>query len=190
MKNTSIFTLCLLIIFTASISFGQKARPRSNASKPKTTIKAKGTIELEAGLLFNSGDTKPVVRATFYLLKENPEKIVVTQENLDIYNKDRAGSSIIGRETLSGFGLLGAALAMDGQLAPNFAIAAKKSLQTSSTASGTTGFDGKATMTSVPTGDYYLFGYYRFGGQTIYWNIPVSVKTGVNKIVLDNNNAE
>jgi hypothetical protein len=180
--------LCLLIIFTASISFGQKARPRSNAPKPKTTIKANGTVELEAGLLFNSGDTKPVARATFYLLKENPEKIILTQENVDLYNKDTSKYSI-RPETLSEWSMYGAALSMDGYASPSFAIAAKKSLEASSTASGTTGFDGKATLTSVPTGDYYLFGYYRFGKQTTYWNIPVSVKTGVNKIVLDNNNS-
>jgi len=51
-----------------------------------------------------------------------------------------------------------------------------------------TGFDGKATFGNVPVGDYFLFGYYTFERQTTYWNIPVSIKAGTNKLVLDNNN--
>jgi hypothetical protein len=187
MKNTSILTLCLLITFTASISFGQKARPRSNAAKPKTATKAvaKGNLELEAGLIFNSGDVKPVGRATFYVLKENAEKVILTQEMLNIFNQE---STYGKKDSLDKWSLYGAILYMDGRYTPNYAIAAKKALDTASVSSGTTGFDGKVTIPNIPIGNYFIFGYYTVGKQTTYWNTPVSIKAGANKLVLDNDN--
>ncbi len=183
MKNTSILTLCLLITFTASISFGQKARPRSNASKPKTATKAvaKGNLELEAGLIFNSGDVKPVGRATFYVLKENAEKIILTQEIFDILNREREQeSSSITTRSFDKWSLYGAVHRMDGEYTPNYAIAAKKALETASVGSGVTGFDGKAIIKNIPIGDYFIFGYYKFGKQITYWNAPVSIKAEAN----------
>jgi uncharacterized protein YdeI (BOF family) len=189
-------------MLTSSAAFAQKSRPRSTGAKSKVATKSQpkpepkaeakpapvrtGKIDLEAGLVFNSGDVKPVVRADFYLFKDNAEKIVITQKHLDLYNQE-----IVPRgttETLNGWSMYGAVLYMNGRLTPSFAVAVKKSLESSSVASSTTGLDGKATLEDVPVGDYYLFGYYKFGRETAYWNIPVSVKPGTNKIILSNDN--
>lgn len=156
--------------------------------KPKSTPPGKtGSLDLEAGLIFNSGDVKPVGRATFYLLKEDPNKIVLTQEHLDAYNQDMASFSS-ATETLNKWTMYGAVLYMDGHLAPSFAVGVKKSLDAAAVSQTSTGFDGKATFANVPVGNYFLFGYYTFGEQTTYWNIPVSISAGTNKLVLDNNN--
>jgi hypothetical protein len=200
MKSINILVLGLTLTFVVSTTFAQKSRPRSNVSKPKTTTKAvaKGSIELEAGLLFNSGDVKPVGRATFYVLKEDAKNVILTQEQFDIYNKDMTaflqrvggGNSIQEEEdSLSKWSLYSAVLSMDGRITPNFAISAKKSIETASITSTTTGFDGKATFESVPVGDYHIFGYYKVGKETTYWNVPITVKAGVNKIILDNENS-
>ncbi|MFN0278552.1 MAG: hypothetical protein ACKVRN_08120 [Pyrinomonadaceae bacterium] len=164
------------------------------ATQPKETSKTEtkaapvktGNIDLEAGLVFNSGDVKPVGRATFYLLKEDPSKVILTQANLDVYNSDKSrfGTS----ETLEKWSMYGAVLYMDGALTPNFALAVKKSIDAASVAQATTGFDGKASFEGIPAGDYFLFGYYKFGKQTTYWRIPITVKAGANKVVLDNEN--
>lgn len=159
----------------------------------KTTVKApatgpvkKGSVDVEAGLVFNSGDVKPVGRATFYLLTEDPSKIILTQPHLDAHNTD------IGRfgrtETLDKWSMYGAVLYMDGSLSPTFAIAVKRALDGAAVGQTTTGFDGKATFADIPAGDYFLFGYYKIGKQTTYWSLPVTVKAGSNKVILDNNN--
>jgi hypothetical protein len=187
MKNSSIFTLCLLITFTASISFGQKARPRSKALKPKTTTKAvaKGNLQLEAGLLFESGDVKPVGRATFYLLKENAEKLLLTQEHLNIFNQEARYKE----KSVADWGMYSAVISLSSDgITPITTTALKKAINDATIASETTGFDGKTTFTNIPTGDYYLFGTYRLNNSSTYWNLPVSIKAGANKIILDNNN--
>lgn len=168
----------------------ESATPAESAvitTKPSVTASTKkGTVDIEAGLVFNSGDVKPVGRATFYLLREDATKIVLTQPHLDAHNLD------IGRfgrtETLDKWSMYAAVLYMDGSLSPTFAVAAKKSIDAASVAQATTGFDGKATIQDVPVGDYFLFGYYKFGKQTTYWSLPISVKAGTNKVVLDNDN--
>lgn len=158
----------------------------SKVKEPVAAPVKMGSVDLEAGLVFNSGDVKPVGRATFYLLKEDASKIVLTQSHLDAHNVD------IGRfgrtETLDKWSMYGAVLYMDGSLSPTFALAAKKALDAASVGQTTTGFDGKATFQNVPVGDYFLFGYYKFGKQTTYWSLPVTVKVGANKVVLDNDN--
>jgi hypothetical protein len=163
------------------------AQPKETSKAGTKTVSVKtGRIDLEAGLIFNSGDVKPVGRATFYLLKEDASKIILTQPHLDAHNQD------IGRfgrtETLDKWSMYGAVLYIDGSLSPTFALAVKTALDAASVGQTTTGFDGKATFQDVPVGDYFLFGYYTIGKQTTYWNLPVTVKAGANKVVLDNNN--
>jgi hypothetical protein len=184
-------------MLTVSISsaFGQKPRPRTapkatsaTTKKPATKAVAKGSIQLEAGLVFNSGDVKPVGRATFYLLKEDAKKVIITQEHLDLFNNDSSRLSVTRNPTLENWSLYGAVLYMDGSLAPTFATTVKNDLDKVKVATTTTGFDGKATFDNVPVGDYYIFGVYKFGKQTTYWNLPISVKAGGNKIILDNEN--
>jgi hypothetical protein len=207
MKRVNIAVFSVLLVLSASTVFAQRTRSRTgSASRPKVTTPRQpvpapvkeperpapvktGKIELEAGLIFNSGDVKPVGRATFYVLKESAEKIVLTQEHLDLYNQDLASLRFGSQEkSLSGWSMYEAVLYMDGQLTPNFAVKVRDAISKASVASATTGFDGKATIEDIPVGDYYLFGVYRVGKQTAYWNVPVSVKAGTNKVILDNDN--
>jgi hypothetical protein len=207
MKPLNLGILCLLLVTSASAVSAQRTRSRTGgASRPKATAPTQpqpapikeperpapvktGKIELEAGLIFNNGDVKPVGRATFYVLKENPEKIVLTQEHLDMYNQDLSSLGFGSeKQSLDKWSMYGAVLYMDGRLTPTYAVAVKNALDKASVASSSTGFDGKATLEDIPVGDYYLFGYYKIGKETTYWNVPVSVKAGTNKVILDNNN--
>jgi hypothetical protein len=205
MKRVNIAVLSVLFVLSASTAFAQRTRSRTgSASRPKATAPTPkaatpaqpepakeperpapvktGKIELEAGLIFNSGDVKPVGRATFSVLKESAEKIVLTQEHLDMYNRDISSLGFGSQEkSLAGWSMYGAVLYMDGQITPSYAAAVRDAISKASVASATTGFDGKATIEDVPIGDYYLFGVYKFGKQTTYWNVPVSVKAGTNR---------
>lgn len=155
---------------------------------PAVASNKKGNIDLEAGLVFNSGDVKPVGRVTFYLFREDGKKVLLTQEHFDAYSQDTARFGL--PNSFDKWSLYEAVLYMDGRVAPTFALAAKKAIDTAAINQATTGFDGKASFSDVPVGDYFLFGYYSFGKQTTYWNIPLSVKQGTNKIVLDNDNMQ
>jgi hypothetical protein len=189
MKNVSALILCLLITFTASTSFGQKARPRSNAPKPKTATKAvaKGNIQLEAGLIYKNGDSKPVARVKVYLIKEDLKNTFLTQEHLDMYNEwaTSPGSKI---NSLDDWSLYGAVINWEQVVNPTLNAVLKESLAKITITSETTGFDGKATFTNIPTGNYFLFAFYRPNTQGSLWNVPISVRPGINKIILDNNN--
>jgi hypothetical protein len=187
MKTLNIIALCLLLTFTASISFGQKARPRSNAPKPKTTIKANGKVELEAGLIYKNGDSKPVARVKVYLIKEDLKNAFLTQEHLDMYN-EWATSPGFKINSLNDWSLYGVVINWEQTVNPTLNAALKKSLAKITITSETTGFDGKATFTNIPTGNYFLFTFYRPNTQGSFWNVPISVKPGINKIILDNNN--
>ena len=44
--------------------------------------------------------------------------------------------------------------------------------------------------TAVCTGDYFLFGYGRFGDHILVWQVPVSIMPGTNVVELDQYNAE
>lgn len=161
----------------------------ATTAKPKVAVAGPiktGNIDIEAGLVFNSGDVKPVGRATFYILREDGKKVLLTQEHFDAYSQDTSRFGL--PKSFDKWSLYEAVLYMDGRIAPTFALAAKKALDTAAINQATTGFDGKASFSNVPVGDYFLFGYYSFGKQTTYWNVPVSVKPGANKIILDNDN--
>lgn len=194
-KHTLTLALALTLLTTAA--FPQTKPPRTTPLKTvPVKVSAKATLDLEAGLIFNSGDVKPVGRATFYLLKENPEKVILTQEHLDTYNKELAdvlkqlGGGLEGLtyDTLDKWSLESAADGLHGDLTPNFAVILKKDIEAASTEKTITGFDGKATFTSIPVGDYYIFGIYKVGKQSTYWSVPVSVKPDTNKVILDNEN--
>jgi hypothetical protein len=93
-------------------------------------------------------------------------------------------------QTLDKWNMYEAVLYMDGNLTPTFAVAVKKSLDAAAISQTSTGFDGKATLENIPGGNYFVFGFYRFGKQTTYWSVPVSIKPGTNKLILDNNNMQ
>lgn len=189
MKMKLIGTVALVLGLTVTVSYAQKPRPKPATSKQKVTSPARtGSLDLEAGLIFNSGDVKPVGRATFYLIKADGKTVLLTQDHFNLYTQDTARFGL--PKSFDKWSLYEAVLYMDGRIAPTFAAAAKKDLEAAAVSQSTTGFDGKATFSDVPAGDYFVFGYYSFGKQTTYWNVPVTIKPGSNKLVLDNDNMQ
>ena len=70
-------------------------RQLNEKQEPKDTASpATGSLELEAGLVFNSGDVKPVGRATFYLLKQSADSLIRTRANFDLFTKDKRSKGL------------------------------------------------------------------------------------------------
>lgn len=170
---------------------------------PVATIKpgsaaVTGSLALEAGLVFNSGDVKPVSRLEFFLLKADPEALIRNRETFELFKNDtkafdaKYGGGFPGltdQKTFESWSFHEAVLYMGNpEIRPTFAVAATKAIVDNKVASTMTGFDGKGVFENVPVGDYYIFANYKIGKQTAIWRVPVTIKAGANKIILDNNN--
>ncbi len=90
--------------------------------------------------------------------------------------------------SLNDWSLYGAVINWEQAVNPTLNATLKESLAKITVTSETTGFDGKATFTNIPAGNYFLFAFYRPNTRGNLWNVPISVKPGINKIILDNNN--
>jgi hypothetical protein len=176
MKINKLFIFWFLITLTLlSVSVnGQKNKKTPVTKKPVTS--QKGTLSIEAGLVFKSGDVKPVARVEFYLLNKDLNSVL---EEANIQSE--SGMNLVS--TL--------ALALSY---PNFhqdtVEKAITSIKFHSVSSAITDFQGKATFRPVKTGNYYLYGFAKAGNSKVLWNLNVSLKNGQNSITLDNNNVE
>jgi len=158
-----------------------------------------GSIEIEAALVFESRDVKPVVRERFYLLKEDPASLILTKENYELAKREAAKEEFTRRIIASKFEEWNFKQAtLYSELFPPYQEAILKILDAKAAAKAETGFDGKLRLDGVPTGTYYLFGVYHYAEagydygfympKAVIWNLPVTVKAGLNKIILDNKN--
>ena len=145
--------------------------------------KKNSVLSLEAGLVFKSGDVKPVARTEFQLLDTSLTKIL-----LDAGAKP-PGS---GFKEDPEYGLLFTyALASnglgDGKNFPKniFEIVGKHIVQ-----STTSDFGGKAKFAPVPQGTYYLSAISHTPNGYVIWNSKVELTSAESSITLDQNNAK
>ena len=150
--------IVLLVILALAASVNLYGQVKRSPTKPKAgAIAAKrGTLDVEAGLVFKTGDTKPVARATFWLLKTNPETLMVNDNLERIWKTDLPG----GRGSLN---FSSAKRLFGSPYAPQFTAAVRQALDGDQVAKMTTGFDGKGQFAPVATGEYFLFGKYSWG---------------------------
>ena len=162
--------------------------PNPVESKPKVSTSARrnSNLSIEAGLVFRSGDIKPVARTTFYLLDAHPGNILKeagvkpsdTGSGMDLEDPDKLAFSL--------------GLAMRYAELPSerpFVSAAMEALKPHIIQTVTTDFGGKAQFSSVPAGSYYLFGVAQTPQGMALWNMKVDLNAGQNAVTLDQNNA-
>ena len=160
-------------------------QPNSNVAAT-TPIKQSGVLSLEVGLVFKSGDVKPVARTTFYLLVDDLAKIL-KEAGIKTANHDGTPKESPDEDLVEVF-----ALATKYKSLPayqSFYPAALAALKPHVVQSVTTDFSGKAIFESLPTGTYYLMGVTQTPKGYAIWNLRVDIKSGQSSIVLDQNNA-
>lgn len=194
MKKKTFLFLIIVVLSMGSIVAQTKRRAPTKSQTPasaKTAPAAKsGKLEIEAGLIFKSGDTKPVARATFRLLKKDALSLIRTEETYQAFLSE-GSTRISGYPTYESFNAETAMLWYGSRYSDKFTPIVNQNLDRESVGTMTTGFDGKGVFESVPLGDYFLFGKYSWGdrsGNEAAWNVPVTIKAGTNKLILDNNN--
>lgn len=161
-------------------------------------LNQQATVSIEAALVFKSGDVKPVARTEFMLLDKNFETILQESDFTSELPEDLKGK-ISKISPLKAFALLANATEKAASYSvptstgkDEFRLALMKAtaaVKPHTLYSTTTDFQGKAEFKEVKAGEYYLFGYSNAGATVVVWNLKTEVKSGQNKITLDQNNA-
>ena len=136
-------------------------------------------LNVEAALIYNYGGAQPVGRTKFYILDESAE-VVLAAANL------RKISANLSNLDNYAFALKGSGLSPEYT---NFATGAVESLKSHYLGEFETDFNGKAEYKFTKTGSFWVFGITQTRKGHAIWNVPVELKSGQNKIILDQNNA-
>lgn len=153
---------------------------------PAEPAKENGVLSLEAGLVYRSGDVKPVARTEFHLLDQDLVKIL---EDAGVKPKE---GSLLARTAAQGNMNFAFALAAKYNSLPDnqpFYLAAMEAIKPHILKTVTTDFSGKANFEAVPAGTYHLMGLASTPRGFAFWSMPVEIKAGQTSIVLDQNNA-
>lgn len=143
------------------------------------------SIEVEAALVYRSGDVRPVARTQLFLLDENLVTILRA-----------AGLKTVGIVASRGdtddnllftFGLAMKYPSNNDYLA--FYPAAAEALKKHVKHQATTDFTGRVTFENVKAGSYFIYGMSETPRGFVLWNLPVEVKSEKVKLILDQNNA-
>ena len=178
---------------TATTDDGQKVLLKSNGTwqfvnKKSASTKDKGTLSIETGLVFKSGDSKPVSRTTFYLLDNRFPQILI-----DGSIKNAEGEIIQDKTNAYVSFVLGSSMKInsrtDQPLYLDFYDRAWSLIKPHVLQSVVTGFDGKAVFKPMPTGHYYIMGYYEVSKSKVFWDVEVNISSGDNHLTLDQNNS-
>jgi hypothetical protein len=161
--KAKILIAVITVIITLSAAAVSNAQKRKVPKAKKAAVSQKGNLSIEAGIIFDSGQVNPVARAGFYLLNADAEEVIHLKDiTLDL-NFPIFESGGVSRAITA--------------IEPHIISLA------------TTNFQGKALFQPVKTGNYYLFGFTKAGKSAVVWNLQISIKSGTNSIILDNNNA-
>lgn len=155
-------------------------------AKAQAINKQKGSLSIEAGLVFQSGDVKPVARTTFYLLDADLAQIL-REAGITPPDKPSNNSEATDNDFIVSFAFANRYATLEKYQA--FLLAATAAIKPHIIQSITTDFTGKAVFESVPEGAYYLVGVATPAKAIVAWNLKVTVKAGQTSITLDQNNA-
>lgn len=151
---------------TTTTAPGQTTTVPGTSTSVTAPAPDKGAVVIKAELTQPRGAAQPVRNAKFYLLEQSVESIL-----------SDAGVEPIEGNTLSGS--LGLSIVYPDRYG-DFNRTAMRAISSKAKYSGTSDGSGKASVTGVTPGSYYLFGLARAGRGFALWNSPVSVIAGDN----------
>lgn len=156
-----------------------------SVNQPSPAAQA-AALNIEAGLVYRSGDSKPVARTEFHLLDKSAAAII-REAGVKLSDRPTGAEDNTDQRVMFSLGLNMAYREVSNSEAYNAAMTAIKQHIIKSF---TTDFGGKAAIDGIPQGDYYLFGFYKSAKGFVIWNVPVNLKPGSNSLTLDQNNAD
>lgn len=182
-----------------SVTAVQEKPPALAQPKIEAVEQANKVIFVEAGLVYKSGDIKPVARSEFYLLDDS---LVEIFKNANIKYPMDADETVPNFHELiypklivEAFGLIHASIGKftsdSAQVRKfrDFHANALAAIEPHIIQQATTGFSGKAKFESIKTGTYYLMGVYKTPRGVAVWNSRIDAKNAETTVVLDQDNA-
>lgn len=167
------------------------------APKVTSSISSNKVLIIDAGVVYASGDVKPVARTSFYILNESLGDILKSA-NLNV----TANTVSQEHDTLVNIGFFGTVHVMIDKLtsindtsspaiqkAKSFYSQAITAIEPHIVQRGITDFSGKLRFDSLPSGVYYVMGVYKTPKGSAIWNLRVVLNDQETKIILDQNNA-
>lgn len=167
--------LIALALMFAMVATGQKRRQTPHAKpSPTPTPIPLSTLSIEAGLIYNNGDVKPVARTTFLLLDDDLLTILKPFGE----TPGTLGSKLDFLKTFS-----------DSPKTKADYDQLKAAIQSHVIATATTDFSGRAKFESLTPGTRFVYGEFHVGSDRVAWNVRVELEAGKNTaLTLDNNN--
>jgi hypothetical protein len=135
-----------------------------------------GDVEIEAALVYKVGGAQPVARTTFYLLNESFDGVV---------EEAGVGMAVESMGAVDSY----AFAARHPESHPGYADAVGIILRRHVRFTAKTDFQGKTRFEKIPPGRYWIFGITETRAGHAGWNVPVTVKAGSQKVILDGENA-
>ncbi|BCG47158.1 hypothetical protein GEOBRER4_n1981 [Citrifermentans bremense] len=157
-------------------------------------VKADRVISVEAGLVYKSGDVKPVARTEFYLLDESLIEIFKKENIISTLSVDDPNdpTSILFEFSAvhNGYDELQDENRGVKEMKYNY----RKAIQAIAphiVYKGTTSFSGTLKFENIKPGAYYLMGVCKTAGKGTgaLWNYKVDTQNSETIIILDQNNA-
>lgn len=172
------------------VGWGCGSKSQQSAPPGSEAGKAQSTLSVEAGLVYKSGDVKPVARNEFYLLDDDAEKIL-RDAGIEKRGRLRRWKEVSFVNSYAAAKLCVSRVTRCPALKDSwdFARDADNALKSHVIKTVTTGFDGKASFEPVPAGTYYVMGVYLREDSFVSWNVKVELKSESQQVILDQNNS-
>jgi hypothetical protein len=169
----------LLLVFLSLAAFAQ--------TQSATTVDGEkvASLSIEAALIYQSGDVKPVARTVFYLLDADPIEILKKTGVQPV----RSGEAALDADPAR---LVFSLARIQSSLCPDcerFRGEAIKAIAPHIIKTATTGFDGRASFEGVKPGTYHFYGVWSVGQNNVLWSHKQELKAGAMTLKLDQNNA-
>lgn len=182
--------LATCVITSGCRSKSQPQEPATGNANASAPSKIQSTLSIEAGLVYKSGDAKPVPRTEFYLLDADAEKIL-TDAKIEKKGRLKNWKEMALVKAYAAAKLCVHRLTRCPALKDSWDLVrdADTALKPHIIKSVSTGFDGKASFEAAPAGTYYVMGVYLLDESFVAWNVEVNLKSESQQVILDQNNA-
>lgn len=161
-----------------------------NSAAASTESTANASVNIEAALVYRSGEVVPVTRTKFYLLSESAAALLDTPELRELLLSDatKASPTLVSEAKNPTPKVLFAAFSYEG-IYPNFIRAGLQAIIKAKKFETTSDFQGKASFQNIPKGAYYLFVISQARNGAAVWNVEIKADSDRTDVVLDQNNA-
>ncbi|HEX8267391.1 MAG TPA: hypothetical protein VF596_18470 [Pyrinomonadaceae bacterium] len=145
-----------------------------------------GSLSIKANVYFgDESEETEAVETSFYLLKDNLVTILKKAKFEPIDENDNLLTDVEAFLTATAKAFID-----DEENSLFVSVLLNDNISRNKVAQITTNQSGLGSLKTVTVGNYYLFGMKRVEDEVFIWHHPIQIKSGKNRIELDQHNAE